>query len=148
MKTTVLIATLFLAASAWAATPPVGTWEWVSTEESPGVLITPDDLGYTVQREFLVDGIYHEYRNEVLYRSGEYWVEDVEFMDMVIPALRISCYPGPVETSAFYFGPTVLELWWGADPGGWPYLPQELLASREPVSTEGVSWGIIKSLYR
>jgi hypothetical protein len=148
MKYLSLLLLLLLATSALAAVPPEGTWEWVSTEESPGVFTTPVDLGYTVQRQFLADGTYNEFRDETLHRTGVFWVEDVEWQGMVIPALRIHCAPEALETSAYSFNSQEMELLWGANAGGWPSYPLELLARRDPVAEEKSSWGRIKSLYR
>lgn len=136
------------AISAIAATPPLGTWEWSTTEESAGVVTTPGDLGYTIQREFGADATYREYRNEELFRTGHYWVEDVEFMDMIIPALYIDCGDPSPEVCAFYCGTSILELWWGADSVGWPSYPREVLEITTPVTSESYSWGGIKGLYR
>lgn len=148
MKATIILVFILCASLAPAATPPEGTFEWVSTEESPGEFTTPDDLGYTVQREFMADLAYHEYRDEVLYRSGEFWVADVEFMGVIITALYIECAGFGVEVCAFGYLADGLEFFWGADEGGWPSFPRETLSSREPVSNTTVSWGNVKSLFR
>jgi len=148
MKTFVSLAVLLLAVSAFAAVPPVGTWEWAATEESPGDLTTPADVGYNVQREFLDDGLYYEFRNEAIHRSGTYWVDDVEFMGLIIPALYIECGDDPTEVCAYLRGPGTLELYWGADGGGYPSYPIEVLVYWESVPNETSTWGGVKNLFR
>ena len=148
MKTIFGLAVLLFGASVFAATPPLGTWEWVTTEESAGAFTTPGDVGYSVQREFNADEAYNEYRNEGLFRTGRYWVADVEFMGMIIPALYIDCGEPSPEVCAFGFAAQELELYWGADSGGWPSFPLEVLENRGPVPNGSYSWDVVKSLYR
>lgn len=148
MKIITILMVVFFASVVFGATPPEGTYEWISTEESAGVFITPLDLGYTVQREFNADLTYNEYRDEELFRSGDFWVADVEFMGVIIPALYIEYTGGEVDVCAFGYLPDGLDFYWGADPGGWPSFPREILSTRGPVPTTRYTIDAVKSLYR
>jgi hypothetical protein len=75
-------------------------------------------------------------------------VADVEFMGLIIAALYIDYGPAPEQVCAYGFSSTELELFWGADAGGWPSFPLERLSFRDPVSSDVLSWDRVKSLYR
>ena len=146
----VLIFVLTLSATfALAAVPPLGTWEWVETEESAGVFTTPADVGYTVQFEFNGDMTFIEYRDEDIFESGVFWVTDVEYMDLIIQALTLDYGGVSPETCAYGIGQDgLLNMWWGANPqDGMPYFPRERYAPRS-VGIELGNWGSIKALYR
>ncbi len=147
----VLIFVLTLSATfALAAEPPLGTWEWMETEESPGVFTRPADAGYTVQFEFNDDMTFNEYRDQEIYEAGVFWVRDVEFMGYIIPALTLD-YEGVSPATCAYGidGDGWLSMWWGANPAdGMPYFPIERYSPRGPVGIEQENWGSIKALYR
>jgi len=146
----ILTLTLVLAATlAVAAVPPYGTWEWFETEESAGVFTTPMDAGYTVQYDFRQDMTYTKYQDEIVAHEGTFWVQDVEFMGQTISALNMDS--GGISPDVCAYGIDdfgLLQMYWGADPQGFPFYPIERYASREPVATENLSWGGIKSLFR
>ncbi len=147
----VLIFVLTLSTTfALAAEPPLGTWEWMETEQSAGVFTRPADVGYTVQFEFNDDMTFHEYRNQEIFESGVFWVTDVEFMDLIITALTLDY--GDVSPEVCAYGidwDGWLCMWWGANPvDGMPYFPVERYAPRGPVGIEQENWGSIKALYR
>lgn len=148
MKFPAFLILVLFAVSSLAAVPPVGTWEWASTEESPGLFTMPGDLGFTVQREFHSDLTYTEYRDELVFRTGIYRVDDVEFMGNIIAALYIDCGVTPEEVCAYGFGDNELQLYWGHNAGGWPSYPVEHLIPRDEVANNVQSWGHIKSLFR
>jgi hypothetical protein len=149
MKTALVLTFLLSATLAGAAIPPFGTWEWLETEQSAGVIITPADVGYTVQFAFNNDMTYIEYRDQLPYVEGIFWVTDVEYMGVIITALTFDFGDVSPETCAYGFdGEGRLHMWWGADSGGWPSYPVERYLPRGPVGDENASWGSIKSLYR
>ncbi len=117
MKVATVLIVMFFTSLAFGATPPEGSYEWVSTQESPGVFTTPGDLGYTIQREFNADMTYNEYRDEELFRTGDFWVVDIEYIGMIIPTLYIDYGIYGVERCAYYSLASGLEFWWGYDIG-------------------------------
>ena len=150
MKAVLIFVMILSAAAALAAVPPLGTWEWVETEESPGEFTTPADVGYTVQFDFNDDMTFTEYRNQVPHESGVFWVTDVEYMGLIITALTLDYGGVSPETCAYGVdGEGMLSMWWGANPqDGMPYFPIERYAPRGPVEIEQGNWGSIKALYR
>lgn len=150
MKTTSFaILACLLTSVALAADPPLGTWEWVATEDPAGVFTTPDDLGYTVQREFKNDLSYIEYRDEIPYVTGVFWVDDVLFGEVIITRLTIDY--GGISPLVCAYGINLtdqLEMFWGTEsPSGLPSFPIERFVERG-VATVAESWGAVKALYR
>jgi hypothetical protein len=150
LKVLLVFFSILSATFATAAVPPLGTWEWVRTEESPGVFTTPADVGYTVQFDFNGDMTFTEYRNEEPHESGVFWVTDVEYMGQIITALTFDYGDISPATCAYGIdGEGWLSMWWGANPqNGLPYYPVERYAPRGPVEIEQGNWGSIKALYR
>ncbi len=131
--------------------PPLGTWEWISTEESAGVFTTPINAGHTVEFEFNDDLTFVEYRDQMYRAAGVFWVQDVPYNDEIIPVLALDY--GDVSVPRCAYGVSeddgILHLYWGSDPHfGLPSFPIERYVPRDPVPTVSESWGTIKLLYR
>lgn len=147
--TTFTILACLLATSALAADPPLGTWEWIATEDPAGVFTTPEDLGHTVQREFKSDLTFIEYRDQVPYATGVFSVDDVVFGEVTITRLSID-YGGisPLVCAYGIDQNDQLVMSWGTEsPSGLPSFPIERFAVRG-VDTVGESWGAVKVLFR
>jgi len=136
------------AVAAFAAEPPLGSWDWVRTEESAGESTLPGDVGYGVIRVFRADLSYAEYRDDELYREGVFRVEDIEFGEYLIPTLYIQCGGDPEEVCSFTRSASELRLLWGVTPGGFPTYPIEYLVPSTSVETRAGSWGMVKRIFR
>lgn len=148
LKNLILFAILLSTGVCLGAEPPVGRWNWSYTEETADEVTTPDEAGYTVAREFHADFTYREFLNGDIVREGIYWVEDVEHLHAIIPALRIQVEGDPLDACAFYNHGTRLSLLWGSGENGFPSFPAENLLLVDGVSVSVHEWGSIKSLYR
>lgn len=152
MKSVVLLGAFLLAAlgRSEAAVPPFGTWEWVESETSAGNFVRRSDLSYSIQIAFHLDGIYVEYRNEVIQHINQFEVRDCAFpicnsYDQLWP------YADDPAPSAWYYRileDGLLEIIRSEHPDLWPY-ERALYAPRNAVvADEATSWGTAKSLWR
>jgi len=72
----------------------MGEWIWVkstyyNTNSGLPFVLTPDSVGYTVRQVFSSDGIYLQFKNDLVESSGIFWLETVNREDAVEPDIRL-----------------------------------------------------------
>ena len=125
-----------------------GCWEWVSTEYADGSLDTPATVGYSVQKEFLLDGRYFEYNDEALVREDTW--ECASYFDCIGGAIYMVNVARIGEEPWFYWreagGGAVLYVY--NAPLHYGPTVTTTYEAREPLPMNCESWGGVKSLYR
>ena len=149
IRCSAMLAVVALSAAAFAADAPLGTWEWIETEETEGIFTCPDDAGYTVQLEFRPRGAYREFRDEVLVQQGSWEVYDSEYDGTPVTLLVILIPFDQVSYVYSVAGGGVLEFLLGGDEDDLPDLPAVRYERRDPiVARDPGSWGGVKALFR
>jgi len=147
------ICALVLPCMSIAAELPFGTWEWVSTELSPGEFASFEDRFCHEQLAIHQDGVIVWYDDEQISQYGlgisYLWEIDDPVFNIVIWRHLIN----PVTDFSFHFAIDsegfLIIPWNGVQSPGVPDYPIYRYQPRGPVvSNELTSWGAVKTLYR
>src|SRR4030042_6132392 len=77
----------------------MGEWIWIkstyyNTNSGLPFVLTPDSVGYSVRQVFSSDGMYLQFKNDLIESSGIFWLETVTNPEVIEPDIILFSQKG------------------------------------------------------